>query len=390
LAIILVAGWSTEDPAITHGFGHVEENHSKNGRGGELVTIRDVAARAGVSVATASRALTGSRRVSDSNALVVMRAASELGYRPNRIASALRRQVSNTIGLVVPRISNPFFPVLIESVHAQLQLTDKQLLLCDSMEDPDLEQHRLQTLVDHQVDGILISPCDAVRSPGAVRSAAGRVPLVQIDRRIPGEVTDWVGVDDALAMQLVVDHIVAMGARSAVLVGSDPSNSSARLRLGAFIDAARGRDLGTMEPLLGDFSSSWGAGAARQLLSGAELPDAVVCGNDLIALGLLRHVVRAGVRVPDDMLITGFDDINAADLSIPSLTTVRQPYETLAQNALRLLADRTAEPDAPWQSIVVAPELIVRESTDRSLACGLVLGVDRPRRPGSVTGTTGV
>ncbi len=341
------------------------ENDSIHDASGNLVTLRDVAARAGVSVATASRALSGSRRVSASNVLVVARAASELGYRRNRIARALRRQVSDTIGLVVPRISNPFFPALIEAVHAELQATPKQLLLCDSMQDADVEQDRLQTLVDHQVDGILISPCDADRSPGAVRRAAGRVPLVQIDRRIPGEVTDWVGVDDSLAMELVVDHIVAQGARSAVFVGSDPSNSSAQQRLNAFADAAQQRDIAALPPLLGDFTSTWGAAAGRRLLAAPSPPDAVVCANDLIALGLLREVVRAGVRVPDDLLVTGFDDIDAAELSMPSLTTIRQPYETLAREAIRLLSERTTQPEAPWQRVAVAPDLIIRESTRR-------------------------
>jgi LacI family transcriptional regulator len=343
-------------------------NGSTNVSDDELVTIRDVAARAGVSVATASRALTGSRRVSEANVALVARAASELGYRRNRIASALRRQVSDTIGLVIPQISNPFFPGLIESVNAELQATHRQLLLCDSMQDATLEAHELQTLVDHQVDGILISPCDADRSPGMVRRAAGSVPLVQLDRRVSGETTDWVGVDDTLAMELVVGHVATQGARSAVFIGSAPSNSSAKERLAAFMDAAATHDIVALPPLLGDFTSSWGVTASQQILAGSALPEAVICANDLIALGLLRGVIRAGVRVPDDLLVTGFDDINAAELSIPSLTTVRQPTEAIAREALRLLEERTAQPDAPWQRVAVAPDLVVRESTGHGSA----------------------
>ena len=272
--------------------------------------------------------------------------------------------MSDTIGLVVPRISNPFFPVLIESVHSELQSTTKQLLLCDSMQDPSLEQQRLQALVDHQVDGILISPCDAERSPGAVRAAAGTLPLVQIDRRIPSEPTDWVGVDDAAAMELIVDHVVAQGARTAVFVGSLPSSSSARLLLSVFSDASLRLGLRTHDPLLGDFTSAWGVDAAQRLLMNPDKrPDAIVCANDLIALGVLRELSRRGIRVPDDLLVTGFDDIASAELAVPSLTTVRQPYETLAREALRLLAERSAEPGAPWQSVAVAPTLVVREST---------------------------
>ncbi len=329
-----------------------------------LVTIRDVAARAGVSVATASRALSGNRAVSAANLRTVTRAAEELGYRPNRIASALRRQVTDTIGLVVPQISNPFFPMLIEAVHTQLQSSPKQLLLCDSMQDPDAEAHRLQALLDHKVDGILISPCDSERSRDAVRSTARRIPLVQIDRQIPGEGSDWVGVDDTAGMQLVVKHLWETGARRLVFVGAAPSGaSSAHLRMTSYEDAVARLQLEALPPLLGDFTTEWGVAAGRQLLERGELPDAVVCASDTIALGLLRVLVHARVRVPADVLLTGFDDVGSARLSIPSLTTVRQPFDELAREALRLLNQRIDGRDPPGQRIAVFPELIVREST---------------------------
>lgn len=150
-------------------------------------TIRDVATQARVSVATVSRALSGRRRVSDENLRRVMGAAEELSYRPNLVATALRRQVTNTIGLVLPQISNPFFPTVVESIEWELQSTTRQLLLCDSRGDTAVEQQRLHALVDRRVDGIMISPCDALRSVDAVHSAALQVPLVQIDRRVTGD-----------------------------------------------------------------------------------------------------------------------------------------------------------------------------------------------------------
>ncbi len=331
---------------------------------GGLVTIRDVAARAGVSVATASRALSGNRAVSAANLRTVTRAAEDLGYRPNRIASALRRQVTDTIGLVVPQISNPFFPMLIEAVHTQLQSSPKQLLLCDAMQDPDAESQRLQALLDHKVDGILISPCDSERSREAVRAAAARVPLVQVDRQIPGESSDWVGVDDTAGMQMIVAHLRDLGMRRLVFVGAVPAGaSSAHLRMSSFNDAIGRLGLSADDPLLGDFTTEWGVLAGRALLKRGALPDAVVCASDTIALGLLRVLVGARVRVPEDVLLTGFDDVDSARLSIPSLTTVRQPFDVLAREALRLLTERIGGQAAPGQRIAVAPELVVREST---------------------------
>ena len=301
--------------------------------------------------------------MSDENLQRVTAAAEALGYRPNLVAAALRRQVTNTIGLVIPQISNPFFPTLVESIEWQLQSTTRQLLLCDSRGDPEVEQLRLQALVDRQVDGIMISPCDALRSADAVHTTARQVPLVQIDRRITGNATDWVGVDDEVGMRLVVEHVAIVGARSAVFVGSVPTNSSALSRLAAFSSESSGFGLRTSEPLLGDFTAAWGIEAARVLLAGRHLPDAVVCGNDLIAIGLLRHFLLAGVRVPDDVLVTGFDDIASAELSAPSLTTVRQPHDAIAFEALRLLTERLDRRDGPYQRISMTPELVVREST---------------------------
>jgi len=326
-------------------------------------TIRDVAAQAGVSIATASRALSRRRRVSDANLQRVVDAAAELSYRPNLVAAALRRQITNTIGLVIPQISNPFFPTLVESIEWQLQSTTRQLLLCDSRGDADVERHLLQALVDRQVDGVLISPCDALESAQAVQTTAARVPLVQIDRRITGDATDWVGVDDEVGMRVVIEHVAGVGARTAVFVGSVPTNSSALLRLAAFASESSGFGLKTPKPLLGDFTAAWGIEAARVLLTTRRLPDAVVCGNDMIAIGLLRQFLLAGVRVPDDVLVTAFDDIMSAELCAPSLTTVRQPHGAIAFEALRLLTDRLDRREGPYQRISMTPELVVREST---------------------------
>jgi LacI family transcriptional regulator len=327
------------------------------------VTVRDVAASAQVSVATVSRVLSRSRRVGDANAKAVMDAADRLGYRPNRLARSLRRQVTDTIGLVVPQISNPFFPALVEHVDWQLQSGTRQLLLCDSHNDADIEARRLEALLDRQIDGILIIPCDVRASADAVRAAALRVPVVQVDQRVSAEVTDWVGVDDAVGMELVVSHLAAAGASAVAFVSCALTNSSARLRLDAFLSAVETRRLERGELLLGEFTVEWGLAAGRSLLDGDRLPDGIVCGNDLIAAGVLRQLTLAGVRVPDDVLVTGFDDVPAAALVTPSLTTVRQPLEAIVREALRLLSEGLERSRRPFQRVAISPELVVRAST---------------------------
>jgi len=332
------------------------------------VTIQDVANRANVSVATASRALRGTRRVSDSMARRVREAAEALQYRPNMVASALRRQVTDTLGHVVPSITNPFFPALIEAVDQQLVGMSKQLLLCDSRNDAAIESHRLQSLIDRQVDGIIVSPCDASESVASIELAARRVPLVQIDRRVHGNVTDWVGVDNAEGMRALCKHLARLGASTVTFVGAVPLNSAAKDRANGLAAACEDFGLRLEDNLFGDFTVAWGTEAGEQLLRRPNLSTALVCGNDLIAIGLLRALTSAGVEVPKDVMVTGFDDIASASLSTPPLTTVRQPHLIIAKEAIRLLEERLAQGDQTFQRVAVSPELIIRESTAKDVS----------------------
>ncbi|MER5627930.1 LacI family DNA-binding transcriptional regulator [Streptosporangium sp. NPDC002544] len=335
------------------------------------VTIHDVARAAGVSVASASRALSGRRKVTAEVAERVTRAATELGYRPNAIAKALRDQTTGTIGMIVPGIGNPFFTTIVESVEHQLQETGHDLLLCASLYTPEIEARRLNTLLARRVDGLIISPCDFEASAPAVLNAARQVPLVQVDRYIEGGGADWVGVDDDSALAQAVDHVVAGGARSVVFVSSRLMNSSARLRLAGFQLATARAGIASLPPLLGEFTLAWGFEAGQALLAGDALPDAVVCGNDEIAVGLLRALRLGGVRVPEEISVVGFDDVGHAAMCDPPLTTVRQPVEEMAAEAVRLLNQVRVGDPRPAQRIAIAPRLVVRQ-TSRPVTRGVV------------------
>ena len=327
------------------------------------VTIRDVADRAGVSVATVSRALSGSRKVSPDLAARVASAADELGYRHNALARALRRGQTNTVGMVVPEIGNPFFPTVVEAVERTLQETRRDLFLCDSQLDPETERRRVRALVGRKVDGLIIIPVSATHSAASLREAVGRVPVVQVDRYVPGFDADWVGVDEKAGVTRIIEHLAARGARRCVFVSAHPDSSAAQERLADFEMAVRSHKIAHDEPLLGAFSAEWGRQAAIRLLALPSLPDAVVCGNDEIAVGVLCEFRRRQVRVPEQVWVTGFDDIRFALLTDPPLTTVRQPHEQMAAECVRLLDERIADPTAPVRRVAVMPTLIVREST---------------------------
>jgi LacI family transcriptional regulator len=324
-----------------------------------MATIHDVAKLAGVSTATVSRVLSRSRGVQPESARKVLAAAEQLGYRYNAVARALRTNRSNTIGMLVPQISNPFFPALVEAVERRLSREGLELLLCDSQRDVEVEARRLRALVERQVDGIIISPYDFTGSARAVRGLVGRIPVIQVDRRVDDALTDWVGVDDDAGFAQVVDHLVAAGRRRLVFVSSVLTNYSAHARLDAVTKALRRHGLtAAQEPLLGTFEVEWGLEAAARI--DLDAVDGVVCGNDAIALGALRGLRKAGVSVPGDVAVTGFDDISFAEISDPPLTTVRQQWDAMADECVRLLLQPAEH--GP-RAIAITPTLQIREST---------------------------
>ncbi|WP_088290759.1 LacI family DNA-binding transcriptional regulator [Kineosporia sp. A_224] len=324
-------------------------------------SIHDVAAEAGVSVATVSRVLSGARSVREDSAAAVLAAVEKLGYRPNQVGRALRRQQTQVVGMVVPRVNNPFFPSIVQACEEDLRARGYALLLSTSDDDPDVERQRLEMLVDRQVDGLLVSPCRWADSGPAVAAAQRLVPLVELDRGTDGFGGDFVAVDDDGGIGQVVDHLRASGRARLAFVGSDEDNFSGKARHEAFVRRAGRLPRGHV--LLGTFSEAWGYEAGLRVLRGAPRPDAVVCANDLIAIGVLRAAEELGLSVPGDVAVSGYDDIDMARVCKPSLTTVRQPVAELTRTAIDLLLARMADRGRPATRRLLGTALVVREST---------------------------
>jgi LacI family transcriptional regulator len=336
---------------------------------GRPVTLRDVAQLAGVHPSTASRILSGSRRGDPEAAGRVHKAAQTLGYRANRIARALRQQNTTTVGMVVPDLENPFFPALVKSIESALNREGYALLLCDAQDSPVVEAQRVDALLQRQVDGLILCPVDMRESVAAVQDAAHQVPVVQVDRRVRVS-TDFVGVDQASVIALVADHLESIGrARIAFLTSAD-SVSTVAERSAAyrrrFADNVDSRD----RIQVGALTLRWGIEAVSAMLAaGEKLPDALLCANDLIALGAMQRLRQAGIRVPDDVAVTGVDDTAFGQVSEPELTTVRQPIDQLGEEAVAMLLSRLREPhssarrERAARTLVLEPELLVRRST---------------------------
>ncbi len=335
------------------------------GNGPRPVQLRDVAAAAGVSISTASRVLTGSGRCSPAARLAVETAAKQLSYEPNKIARALRAQSTRSIGMIVPWLRNPFYAELVEAVDVFLQRVGLDLVLADAHGLWQDEARRVHSLVSRRVDGLIVVPTDEHESTRALEEANRSIPVVQLGYDA-GLNADYVGIDNELGVRLVLDHLVKLGASSVQFVSSTINTSAGRTRLQAFWQGTEERSLRHEEPILGRFTANFGKEAVKRILAAGSMPDAIVCASDVVALGVIGQLRAEGLSVPDDVMVTGFDDIVFAELCDPPLTTVHQPRRRLADATVSALVARiNGEHQGEPTRVEVHPHLVIRRSSLR-------------------------
>lgn len=326
----------------------------------------DVARAAGVSVSTASRALgQGSELISAQTRDHVRNIAHALGYRVNPIARSLRTSSTGQIGVVVPSISNPFFMDLV--VHVEHSLADRglTLVLSDSQMSVMKEDFQLRSFETGQIDGLIIIPCHETFSTPAVERTAALVPTVQLDRAVQLPDLAMVGVDDRHGIRTVVAHLQSCGATRIAMLANTGSEVSSVTRVREARIAAEefGLRLEDADVVECSFSVESARSAIAHLMSRGHEWDAVVCLNDLLAIGAITELRSRGVRIPEDVMVTGFDDIQFAQFMRPSVTTLRQPIEQIAYEGVKLLLSEDASARSSGQRIGLEGQLIVREST---------------------------
>jgi LacI family transcriptional regulator len=287
-------------------------------------------------------------------------AVEQLGYRRNRVAQALRARSTGLVGIVAPQVSNPFFAALIEALDRELRDEDLELILADSRASVEEEARRIQILVDHNVDALFLIPTDHHLSAPALRFAQRSGPVVQIDQQVDGVESDYVGVDNTLGMRAILSHVVEVGARRVIFV----SGSTGSRRREAFeTEVRKVKGLVASPTLIGTFSVDFGQEAVAQLLRRRRLPDAIICGADIIALGVLRGLSDRHIDVPSQVKVTGFDGILFAEFCEPPITTASQPVEAIAGEAVDLLRARLSGDVSPPHRHEIAPVLKVRRSS---------------------------
>jgi LacI family transcriptional regulator len=331
------------------------------------VTIEDVARAAGVSRQTVSRAVNNKGEISPATRERVLEAVRALEYRPSRVARGLATRRTRTIGLVVPDITNPFFPEIARGVQDVARGADYSVFLCNTDESPEEELQVLHSLAAQPVDGILLFG-SRTNDDDAVAFADDYRPLVVLNRVLEHPGVSLILVDNQRGAKLAVDHL-ADGGHTAIgmLAGPVASPSSAQ-RVEGFRQALADRGLSISEDwiLPGHPTMEGGHAAARRLLTGHPQVSALFTYNDLSALGAAQACLELDRRVPDGCAIVGFDDVRLAAMVSPSLTSVRVDKYYLGQQAMIRLLAMLDEPDATFPPVQVDVELVVRESTQRT------------------------
>jgi LacI family transcriptional regulator len=335
--------------------------------GARSASVKDVAAAAGVSLGTVSNVLNRPEVVSAGTRERVERAMAELGFVRNEFARHLRMGTSRTIAYVMLDATNPFFTDVAQGIEVAVEGADLSVVICNSNNRSVREQTHLAQLMEQRVQGILLTPIDP-QAPWIEAVAERGVPLVLVDRAREDDRFCSVAVDDVLGGRLAVEHLVDQGHRRVAFIGGPTSLGQVRDRFTGAQQAWQEAGLppeDLIELTTSALTVAEGRGAGERLagLSAARRPTAAFCANDITALGLLQHAIGAGWRVPADLAIVGYDDIEFASAAAVPLTSVRQPREELGRTATQLLLSETLDEQHLHQRVVFRPELVARAST---------------------------
>lgn len=326
-------------------------------------TIRDVAERAGVSIATVSRVFSGGARVTEDIGRRVRAAALSVNYQPNRVARNLRVRQTRTVGVIVPDIENPFYTSVIGGIEEVLQASEYSLLLANSNENPKREQANVRTFQGEGVAGIIF----ASTGPDATvysQLLAASIPLVAVSRVPENLRIDTVSVANRAGARSAIEHLVKLGHKRIGLISGPPWITTAKERMLGYEEGLSSAGIGPDHGLIrfADFRQRGGYEAMRELLRLEKVPSAVFVGSNLMTLGALQAIHEDGIRIPGDLAVVGFDDLPWAVSLNPPLTAVAQPAYQVGLTAARLLLDRLSNPKRAIRNVVLETSLTIRSS----------------------------
>jgi LacI family fructose operon transcriptional repressor len=327
-----------------------------------MISIKEVADAAGVSTATVSRVLADKPHVRPEIRERVLAVVERLNYRPNRVARSLRVQQSNTIGLIVADIQNPFFTSVSRAVEDMAYEQGLSVFLCNTDENPDKETMYLDLMRDENVAGVILAPTRQAADSFADRVRLD-VPTVIIDRRVRGVEVDSILIDNVEAASKITEHLLDDGHRRiGALFGV--GSTTGRERHEGFMQAFQKRDLKPVLELVNyvEAREEEGYKATRRLLSLSEPPEAILISNGLLAVGAFRAIRESKLSIPDQIAFASFDETTWTVLVEPAITVIEQPTYEICQTSADLLLKRLEEPTRPTREVTLKGKLIIRQS----------------------------
>lgn len=329
-----------------------------------MATMKDVAKMAGVSTSTVSHVINNDRFVSDTVRAKVDAAIKTLNYAPSALARSLKLNQTHTIGMLITASSNPFYSELVRGVERSCFERGYSLVLCNTEGDEQRMNRNLETLLQKRVDGLLLLCTETHLPSPVIMSRYPSIPTVMMDwAPFEGE-SDVIQDNSLLGGETATQHLIDNGYTRIACIAGPQDKTPARLRLEGYRNAMNRAGLEIHEgyEIIGDFEFQGGFTAMNSLLALEQPPHAVFTGNDAMAVGAYQALYQAGLKVPQDMAVVGYDDIELARYMTPPLTTIHQPKDELGELAVDVLIHRMAQPTLEQQRLFLTPELVVRGS----------------------------
>jgi DNA-binding LacI/PurR family transcriptional regulator len=330
-----------------------------------MVSMKDVASKAGVSIATVSRVINGSPRLSEETRTNVMKAIKEMEYQPSRVAKRLRSKSTSgkLIGVLIPDIQNPFYVDVLRGIEEIAYQHNYALIMCNFGQDEKKEKLYLEILRSEAIDGLLTAPARE-DDEEVTRLVEGGLPIVCVDRGLKNVDVDVVMVNNRKGAFQAVDHLAKSGYKRIAYISGLPAIPSSYQREMGYREALEKNGIEFNSDLVkyGDSKYESGKTLCNELLSDRNPPDAIFTGNNLITLGALETIHNRGMKIPDEVAIIGFDDMFWSASLFPPLSAVRQPAFEIGRRAMELLIQRIHDPKRSCIQMILNPELMIRKS----------------------------
>lgn len=326
-------------------------------------TIKDIAKILNVTNATVSKALNDRKDISEEMKIRVRKVAKELNYKPNILARGLVKNESKTIGLIIPDITNPFYPEIAQGIEETINNDDYSLILCNSNWDKTKENNHINLLIGKKVDGLIIAPI------GIEQADVVEVdfPIVTVGNKNKTIEENYVVIDDEKGGYIATSHLIENGCRNVLFVGGQENVLSNKDRLRGYKRALLENNMEVKENNIysNNFKRESGYIIFKKIISANEIPDGVFAGNDILALGVMQAIRESGLRIPEDIKIVGFDDIIYSQYPEIALTTIVQPKYEMGVLAAKLLLSKIKNPKLKIENIILEPKIVIRKTSIR-------------------------